>query len=229
MPRFIRRYRRSIAFLLAFLGVLIALSSLRERPQTWSATVVATDLPAGHVLAPGDLRTAEAPVALRPTNALTPADAAVGRVLAGPVAAGELLVEHRLVGPSLLDGSPPGHVAMPIKLDDPAESTFLRPGDIVDVMAARRSSGFGEQDASSATIVTRGVRVLALPGENATSVGGFMGNSPGASSSQGTAVVVGMSPSAAASVAGAAATSRLSLLVQGQPASAQSAPGESAQ
>lgn len=216
MPRFIRRYRRSLAFLLAFLGVLVALSSLRERPQTWSATIVTADLPAGHVVASGDLRAAEVGIGLRPRNAIADPNSAVGRVLAGPIAAGELLVEHRLVGPSLLEGSPDGHVAMPIKLDDPAEATFLRPGDIVDVMAARRSSGFGEQEASSAAIVARGVRVLALPGDNATALGGFLGDSPGATNSQGTAVVVGMSPTAAAAVAGAAATSRLSLLVQSE-------------
>ena len=117
MPRLIRRYRRPLAFLLAFLGVLVALSSMRERPDTWQATVVATDLAGGHVLTAADLRTAAASAGTRPTTAVGHPDDAIGRVLAGPVAAGEILSEHRLIGPSLLDGSPPGHVAIPITLD----------------------------------------------------------------------------------------------------------------
>ena len=217
MPRLIRRYRRPLAFLLAFLGVLVALSSMRERPDTWQATVVATDLAGGHVLTAADLRTAAASAGTRPTTAVGHPDDAIGRVLAGPVAAGEILSEHRLIGPSLLDGSPPGHVAIPITLDDAAEATFLRTGDVVDVMAARRSSGFETSESAAATIVARAVRVLALPGTDPGQLPGLLGGAR-AGSTQATVVVVGLPPASAAAVAGAAATSRLSLLVREDPA-----------
>ncbi len=214
MPRLIRRYRRSLAFLLAFLGVLIGLSSIRERPQTWDGIVITKDLPAGHSLTPADLSRTALSTDLRPGGALASPEEAAGRVLAGPVTAGELLVEQRLVGPSLLAGSPPGHVATPIRLEDPAEASFLSPGDVVDVLAARRASGFSDEDAVAARVVASSVRVLALPGQSTGDIGGFLGSAPTDTGSGGSVVVVGTDPAGAAAVAGAAATSRLSLLVR---------------
>lgn len=225
MPIFLRRHRRAIAFILAFLGVLVALSSLRERPEVWTAVVAAGDLSPGQVLAEGDLRTVPMTVAARPDTAVDDPAAVVGRVLAGPVAAGEMLLESRLVGPSLLAGSPDDHVAMSVRLDDPAEAAFLRPGDIVDVLAAARTTGLasstdpgaadGGEPAVGARVVAQAVRVLAVPGVAGAEASGLLGSSS-VGSGQGTVIVVGVPGRTAASIAGVAAGARMSVVLRAQ-------------
>ncbi|MDQ1247307.1 MAG: hypothetical protein QG597_1677 [Actinomycetota bacterium] len=217
MNRFLRRHRRALAFLLAFLGVLIGLSSVRERPATWDALVVAGDLPAGHVLTDADVQSVPMPQAVQPDSAVTDRTAAVGRVLAGPMAAQELLVDGRLVGPNLLAGSPPDHVALSVRLDDPAEAAFLLPGDTVDVIAASRGSVLADDAAAPATTtVAAAVRVLAIPGVEGAQASGLLGAGGGSSaaSGAGTVIVLGVPSRTAAAIAGAAVNSRLSVVMR---------------
>lgn len=218
MNRFIRRHRRALAFLFAFVGVLLGLSSVRERPATWNGLVVAGDLAAGHVLTDGDVRDVAVTESLRPSTAVTDRSAVVGRVLAGPMAAGELLVDGRLVGPNLLTGSPPDHVALSVRLDDPAEAAFLLPGDTVDVIAASRGSVLTDDaapGAAASTTVASGVRVLAIPGVEGARASGLLntgGGSTGAGS--GTVIVLGVPSRTASAIAGAAVNSRLSVVMR---------------
>lgn len=218
MNRFLRRHRRALAFLLAFLGVLIGLSSVRERPATWDALVVAGDLPAGHVLTDADVQSVPMPQAVQPDSAVTDRTAAVGRVLAGPMAAQELLVDGRLVGPNLLAGSPPDHVALSVRLDDPAEAAFLLPGDTVDVIAASRGSVLTDDAATapSTTTVAAAVRVLAIPGVEGAQASGLLGAGGGSSAAggAGTVIVLGVPSRTAAAIAGAAVNSRLSVVMR---------------
>ncbi len=212
--RFVRRHRRSVAFLLAFVGVLVGLAALRERPPTWEGLVVRADLPAGHTLAADDVIRADLDASAHPTNAVTDPASITGRVLAGPVAAGEVLVEGRIVGPGLLAGAPPGTVAMPLQLDDAAEVAYLRPGDSVDVLAAPRTTGPEGAGATSATTVARDARVLALGGAGDQQSGGLLGGGS-TGTRQGAATVVVQLPSNIATlVAGASATSRISVVVR---------------
>lgn len=223
MPVFLRRHRRAIAFILAFLGVLVALSSLRARPDEWTAVVAAGDLAPGHVLTAGDVRTAPMPLAAQPDTAVADPESLVGRVLAGPVAAGEVIVETRLIGPSLLAGSPADHVAVSVRLDDPAEAAFLQPGDTVDVLAAPRTSGLaaaadpstlsagGQSD--GARVVAQEVRVLAVPGVAGAEASGLLG-SGSVGSGQGTVIVVGVPARTAAAIAGVATGARLSVVLR---------------
>lgn len=217
MNRFLRRHRRALAFLLAFLGVLIGLSSVRERPATWDALVVAGDLPPGHVLTDADVQSVPMPQAVQPDSAVTDRTAAVGRVLAGPMAAQELLVDGRLVGPNLLAGSPPDHVALSVRLDDPAEAAFLLPGDTVDVIAASRGSVLADDAAAPATTtVAAAVRVLAIPGVEGAQASGLLGAGGGSSAAggAGTVIVLGVPSRTAAAIAGAAVNSRLSVVMR---------------
>lgn len=222
MNRFLRRHRRALAFLLAFVGVLVGLSSLRERPATWTAVVVTGDLPAGHVLAAGDLREVPLTESVRPATAVTDPAGAVGRVLAGPMAAEEVLLDSRLVGPNLLDGSPPDHVALSVRLDDPAEAAFLLPGDIVDVIAASRTSVLADDavtDSAATTTVASGVRVLAIPGVEGAQVSGLLGSGTGgggtaAGAGAGTVIVLGVPSRTASTIAGAAVNARLSVVMR---------------
>lgn len=93
ISRQVARHRRSLAFLLAFVGVLVGLSAVRpERPEPKSALIVSADLPAGHVLVASDLHTVALDPAARPATAVITAEDALGRALAGPMSAGEMLL-----------------------------------------------------------------------------------------------------------------------------------------
>jgi hypothetical protein len=96
------------------------------------------------VLVSADLRTVELDPEARPATAVTAADDVLGRALAGPMSAGEMLLNNRVVGPGLLGPDSEGQVAMPVRIEDAAEVSFLRPGDRVDVLAADRGGATGE-------------------------------------------------------------------------------------
>ena len=221
LNRMIRRHRRGLAFVCAFVGVLFGLSALREEPPQWPGLVVSRDLPAGHTISPGDVTVVGLSTTAQPNNAITSADEATGRVLAGPMVAGEMLLDSRLVGPGILEGGPSGHVAMPVRLEDPAEASFLSPGDHVDVLAARRSTELGPQPGEgetetpppSAEVVARDVVVLAIPGAGSTSTTGFIGGASSGSAA-GSVLVVSVAQNQAAEIAGAAANARLSVVLR---------------
>lgn len=218
LQRLLRRYRRPIAFVLAFTGVLVGLAAVREEPPRWQGLVANRDLPAGHTLASDDVRLADLSTSAQPVNALTDPTAVNGRVLAGAMVAGEMLLDSRLVGPGLLASGPPGHVAMPIRLEDPAEASFLAPGDRVDVLAARRVSEIGIEEESAsqpAEVVARGVTVLAIPAGSSAAVGGLLGGGDPGSVTAGSVLVVSVPQAEAVQIAGAAANARLSVVLRG--------------
>ena len=213
--RFVRRYRRSLAFVLAFLGVLVGLGAIKERPPSWDALVFSRDLPAGSVLTPADVQVVALTLAARPPTAVLDHDSVAQAVLAAPVSAGEVVLTTRLVGPGLLSGAPPDFVAMPIDLDDPTGYGFLRAGDVVDVLAAPRSAGIDGSAAAPAVTVARGARVLALPAQGGRHTSSLLAGDQNANSGS-RAVIVGVPSDVAGAVAGAATASHLSLVVRGQ-------------
>lgn len=221
LVRVVRRHRRGLAFVCAFVGVLFGLAALREEPAEWAGLVVNQDLPAGHLLSPGDVQVVGLSAAAQPANAMTSPAEVNGRVLAGAMVAGEMVLDSRLVGPGLLDGSPPGHVAMPLRLEDPGEASFLQPGDRVDVLAARRTSelnpttGGTEEEAAPpvAQIVARDVVVLAIPATGPTGAAGLLSGASAASAS-GSALVVSVAQTQATEIAGAATNARLSVVLR---------------
>ena len=216
--RFVRRHRRALAFALAFLGVLIGLSALRTRPQTRPLVVFGADLPAGHVIRATDVRVVHVGPEAVPAGAMTDAAGVEGGGLAGPVAAGEALTPTRVLGPGLLAGSPPGTVALPVRLDESADAAFVRQGDLVDVVAAPRAAGVdsagGGGAAPAARTVARGVRVLAISGEDSANGPLLGGAASGAGTSSGSVLVVAADSATAATVAGLAGTTRLSVLLR---------------
>jgi Flp pilus assembly protein CpaB len=131
-----RRYQRWVGAGLIGLAALLALSVLAPPPAaTVVMTIAARDLPAGARLVTDDLRDVPAPAALVPPAALD-RSGALGQVLLAPVAAGEAITTARLTGSGLLAGTPPGTVALPVRLADPGAAALLRPGDRVDLLAA---------------------------------------------------------------------------------------------
>ena len=133
-----------------------AVSGLRTiappEPDTVEVLVAARDLPSGPLLVPDDHGGGSFPVDLAPSGA---SHRVAGRVLAAPLARGEVLTEARVVGPGLAEAQA-GQTVLPVRLPDAGMATLLRAGDEVDLMATDPGTG-------STYVVARGVTVLATP------------------------------------------------------------------
>ena len=133
-----------------------AVSGLRTiappEPDTVEVLVAARDLPSGTLLEHDDLVGRSFPADLAPSGA---SHAVAGRVLAAPLARGEVLTEARVVGPGLAEAQA-GQTVLPVRLPDAGMATLLRAGDEVDLMATDPGTG-------STYVVARGVTVLATP------------------------------------------------------------------
>lgn len=123
-------------------GGLLFWGSARE---TTSVLVAARDLPAGHVLASGDVSVEQvrldgnlASLAIGETDL----GQAVGRTTAGPVYAGEMVVWPDLAaGPAI----GPEEVAMTVPVKAEAVYPGLRPGDAVSLLATEEQGKPGSQ------------------------------------------------------------------------------------
>jgi Flp pilus assembly protein CpaB len=159
------------------------------------------DLTGGTEVRVQDVTSTAVPSQAVPDGAFSAAGSVVGRLLAGPVRAGQTLTDVQLVSPTLLAGYGPGLVASPVRIADAAAVTLLRVGDLVDVLAADpRASG-------STSTVAYHVRVIAVPA--VSSNGGPMGT--------GALVVLAVSPDVARSLAASAVTDQLSFVLCTQP------------
>lgn len=152
--RFAFLHRRSLAAAFAALAVLSTISAVR--PDGVLVAVAAQDLASGTVLTADDVRTATLPESAVPRGASDDTDALVGRLLGGPVRAGEPLTDRRVVDPRDLSGY---RVADPVlsavPLADAAVLTALRPGDVVDIVATA-PEGTPEVVAGKAVVVALG-------------------------------------------------------------------------
>jgi len=196
LRRALSRHRVLLSAGLAAGSVATAVTALAPAPvATTTVVVAARDLAAGMPLDDDDVRTVALPAGTAPSGALRDPAAAVGRLVPGPVRAGEPITDVRLLGAGLL---PPGpEVATPVRVAEPATPALVRPGDFVDVLSAAPDGG-----ASAATVVT-GVRVLSVPvAEDDTGEGALL--------------VLAATRSAAARLAAAAVTGRLSVVVHGR-------------
>ena len=192
--------RQVVAALLVAGAVVLAVrpppaaAPVAVAPATRPAVVTTHDLPAGAPLVAADLAVRDVPLALLPAGVLADPAPAVGRVTAGPVRAGEVLTDLRLVGPPLWASVGPGQVAAPVRLADVAVAGLLRPGDRVDVLATSPDDGTAE-------VVAAGALVLGAPGPP--------GDVPGPDPSG--LLVLAVPPDTAARLAAAAATADLTV------------------
>jgi pilus assembly protein CpaB len=191
--RAVDRRRGLLAGGLVAAAVAVGLSAVAPEPEPQAVVVAAArDLPAGAELGDDDLRAVSLPLAAVPAGAQRRADDVAGRVLAGPVRSGEALTDVRLLGAGLV---PAGErVAVPVRVAEPALPLLLQAGDRVDVLATSL------QGEDAARAVVSDVAVLAVPGTGDTADGALL--------------VVAATPAAAARLAAAAVTSRLSVVVR---------------
>lgn len=152
--RFVFLHHRLLAAICAGLAVLAALSALRQAPDGIRVVVARDDLASGHVITESDVRVAL--LASAPDHALEISEA-VGRRVAGPMRAGELLTDYRVLEPGALDGYGEGAVLTSIVVSDVGGLTGVQVGDQIDVIAV---DPHGEDEAA---VVARGVEVVTVP------------------------------------------------------------------
>nr|NLI50251.1 hypothetical protein [Propionibacterium sp.] len=133
--RVLRRRRRPLAALAAFLAVFWGLGAVRTPvPPTVTVLAAARDLPGGTTLAEADVVEVRLPAEVVPADAATTPTALVGRVLNGPVSARSVLTATDVAAGREL--ARPGHVVLAIPLGNRALASLLEPGARVDLFVA---------------------------------------------------------------------------------------------
>jgi Flp pilus assembly protein CpaB len=172
------------------LVVLAGISALRPDPGNDSAQVVvaARDLGPGAELTADDVRLEKRLTPTIPDGSQSDIGTVVGSTLAGPARRGEVLTDVRLLGRRLAESTAgPDARLVPVHPADDALTDLVRPGDVVDVVAA---SDAGNSQSSPRVVATGAIVVLvsakqktqaatndrvvlvALPAASATAVAG---------------------------------------------------------
>lgn len=198
-------HRRLLAAGLLAGAFALGLHTLAPAPPTTVPVLAADrDLPAGQLLARADVAVVRRTPDQVPSGALRNFGAATGATLVSGVRRGELLTDARLLGAGAISDLGHGLVATPVRIADAVSVALVRPGDLVDVLAAGSGEG---ATGGSARLVAASARVLLVPradGARAT-----------ASFGEGALVLLATSGQTAARLAGAAVTDRLSIVLLG--------------
>ena len=123
----------------------------------------AHDLTAGDVVSFADVRIDEMPTVFAPPGSVDSAEGAVGRVVVGPVATGEVLVASRLASSAYATSVAPGNVAVTVGFT--SVPAGFSPADRVDAYATYSGAR------PYTTLVGTDIHVLAI-GDGSASVGG---------------------------------------------------------
>jgi Flp pilus assembly protein CpaB len=123
----------------AGLVVLAGVAALRPDPDGDHAQVVvaAHDLSPGAALTTDDVRLEKRLVPTIPDGSQSDIGGVVGSTLAGPTRRGEVLTDVRLLGRRLAESAAgPNARIVPVHPADSALTDLVRPGDVVDIVAA---------------------------------------------------------------------------------------------
>jgi Flp pilus assembly protein CpaB len=153
--------RRVAAGALVIVAAVIALRSDPQGDRT--QIVVATrDLASGVELTADDVRVEKRTATTVPDGSQSEVSAVVGATLAGPARRGEVLTDVRVLGPRLAESvAGPDARIVPLPLADGALLDLVRPGDVVDVLAAGADAGTpAGADARPQLVATAAVVVL---------------------------------------------------------------------
>ena len=155
LGRAVSWHRRKLAVLAALAAVLTGLAAAApDGPPTLSVVRATSELAGGTRLADADLELAHVVAADAPRGALTDPAAAVGQLLAAPVAEGQIITPAAFTTARAVTSR--GRVVAPLRLADADLAALLRPGDQVDVIAA-------DPQSAQADVVARAVRVVTVP------------------------------------------------------------------
>jgi Flp pilus assembly protein CpaB len=143
----------------AGLVVLAGVAALRPNPDGERAQVVvaARDLSPGVALTADDLRLEKRLAPTIPDGSQSDIDTIVGSTLAGPTRRGEVLTDVRLLGRRLAESAAgPDARLVPVHPVDGALADLVRPGDVVDIVAASETSS----QATARVVATDAIVVL---------------------------------------------------------------------
>jgi Flp pilus assembly protein CpaB len=143
----------------AGLVVLAGVAALRPNPDGERAQVVvaARDLSPGAALTADDLRLEKRLTPTIPDGSQSDIDTIVGSTLAGPARRGEVLTDVRLLGRRLAESAAgPDARLVPVHPVDGALADLVRPGDVVDIVAASETSS----QATARVVATDAIVVL---------------------------------------------------------------------
>ncbi len=188
--------RRALAGVLV---ILAAAAAWRDDPRADHTDVVVTtrDLSPGTELTGEDVVLETRTASTIPDGSSVDIDSVVGATLAGPARRGEVVTDVRLLGPRLAESAAgPDARIVPLPLADPALVDLVRPGDVVDIVAAPASTDAATE---ARLIATDAVVVLVSAKEN------------GVAASGGRVVLVALPAAAAKTVAGAALVQTVTL------------------
>jgi Flp pilus assembly protein CpaB len=208
----VRRHRRLVASALLGFAVLAVLHTVAPPPpKTVEVVTAARDLDAGTIVARADVQLTRVSPGNVPRGAIRRADPLVGTTIAAPQRAGTTLTDLSIVQPGLLAGYGHDLVAAPVRIADSTAVGLLRVGERVAIFAASARAS------AEARVVVDDAPVIALPSDGGSSDGGSSdrGESRISSTSGGAVVVLAVSTSDAAALAGAAAIAPLSLALRG--------------
>lgn len=195
-------HRRALAAGLAGIAVAAGIQAVDPPdPATVRVLAAARDLVPGVPLSHGDITTVVRLPAQVPAGSLGAGVDILGRVVAGPVRAGEPLTDVRLVGPALVDSLEAGLVAAPVRVADAGMVALVRSGDRVDVLATPVS---GDGIGSPTDVVGTDLLVLTVPAPVAA--GAY---------TEGALLLLATTPATAQTLASATVTSRLSITLLG--------------
>ena len=172
-----RGWRRAVALRRLAAALLVAVAAVLVVAGAASPSVVGTpvvlarrDLAPGAALGPDDVGVVARPPDGVPMGALPVVGDVIGRRPVGPVRAGEVLTDVRLVGPEAARAAVgvPDAAGVPLRLADPAVAALVRAGALVDVVGGAGAGG-GGLGGGTGVVLARGARVLTvLPGEERT-------------------------------------------------------------
>ena len=159
--------RRFAAGALVILAAVVALRSDPQGDRT-EIVVAARDLTSGVELTADDVRLENRMAATVPDGSQSDIGALIGATLAGPARRGEVLTDVRVLGPRLAESvAGPDARIVPLPLADSAVLDLVRPGDVVDVLAAGT-----EADARPQLVATDAVVVLVSEKPKGAGAGG---------------------------------------------------------
>jgi Flp pilus assembly protein CpaB len=146
--------RRVAAGALVVLAAVAALRSDPDGDQT-DIVVAARDLSPGIELTAADVHLEKRTATMVPDGAQSVIEKVVGSTLAGPARRGEVITDVRLLGPRLAQSAAgPNARVVPLHLADTALLDLVRPGDVVDVLAA------SDRDTDPRVVATDAIVVL---------------------------------------------------------------------
>jgi Flp pilus assembly protein CpaB len=153
-----------------------------------------SQLPGGTLLSASDLVLDPVVASDVPAGVLTDMNDLIGKTLAGPVAENQMMT--LLTTTAAHAKVAPGHVIAPLKLADTALAALVRPGDMLDVIAA-------DTDGEQGAVVAANARVVTVPQAPDDRMG---------AGSDGALVLIDVDSQTAALLAQAAASATLSII-----------------